>query len=180
MKYVQHFGPACAGLVLAVLSACNNSSSTPPVATSAASSQSFKQAVTLEGLVSNDQGPIRTGLVLAYDEQGRELAKTAINESGRYQLPIAANTHVPLILHYAADEKATAEQHMLVVVVHSSMLKYDINPRTTEIAKQAKSLGGYSHKNLVRAAEMTGIVPADNKTTAGFRGDPTTQYGGWH
>jgi hypothetical protein len=51
---------------------------------------------------------------------------------------------------------------------------------TTSIAKKAQALGGYTHANMVQAAEDTAKVPDANKTTAGFRGDPTTQYGGWH
>jgi hypothetical protein len=51
---------------------------------------------------------------------------------------------------------------------------------TTAIAKKAQSMGGYNHANMVRAAEGTIAVPDANKTTEGFRGDPTTQYGGWH
>jgi hypothetical protein len=51
---------------------------------------------------------------------------------------------------------------------------------TTFIAKKAKTLGCYNHANMVRAAEDTASVPDSNKTTEEFRGDPTTQYGGWH
>ncbi len=69
---------------------------------------------------------------------------------------------------------------MMAAVVHTGASKYDINQLSTRIAKQAKAMGGYTHKNLVQAAESTGTVPASNKTTAGFHGDPTTQYGGWH
>lgn len=41
-------------------------------------------------------------------------------------------------------------------------------------------MGGYTRANLVRAAEETVHVPDANKTSTGWRGDPTTQYGGWH
>ena len=71
-------------------------------------------------------------------------------------------------------------EKLITAVVHPTITQYDINPLTTLIAKKAKSMGGYSHANMVRAAEGTVTVPDANKTTEGFRGDPTTQYGGWH
>lgn len=37
-------------------------------------------------------------------------------------------------------------------------------------------MGGYNRANMVRAAEGTVAVPDANKTTEGFRGDPTTQW----
>jgi hypothetical protein len=51
---------------------------------------------------------------------------------------------------------------------------------TTAIAKAAKTMGGYTRTNMVRAAEETVSVPEGNKTSTGWKGDPTTQYGGWH
>ncbi|HCT99478.1 MAG TPA: hypothetical protein DF614_05290 [Methylococcaceae bacterium] len=60
------------------------------------------------------------------------------------------------------------------------MTSYDINALTTRIAQRAKSLGGYTRQNMVLAAGDSVNVPDANKTTTGFRGDPTSQYGGWH
>ena len=74
----------------------------------------------------------------------------------------------------------TDGEKLITAVVHPTITQYDINPLTTLIAKKAKSMGGYSHANMVRAAEGTVTVPDANKTTEGFRGDPTTQYGSWH
>ena len=69
---------------------------------------------------------------------------------------------------------------MVSVVVYTSIKKYDINELTTLIAKKAKALGGYTQINMVLAADSTVGIPDANKTTTGFRGDPTKQYGGWH
>jgi hypothetical protein len=163
--------------VLIALCACNQSKAPQ---SAAVATQQFEQAVTLHGIVANDQGPVKQGLVIAYNEQGRELARTALQADARYELVLPAQTRLPLLLNYLADEHTPPSQRLIAAVVHTSMKKYDINPRSTQIAQQAKQMGGYTHKNMVGAAEGTGIVPDDNKTTAGFRGDPTKQYGGWH
>jgi hypothetical protein len=74
----------------------------------------------------------------------------------------------------------THPEKLVSVVLYDNVTKYFIDPSTTAIAKAAKAMGGYTRANLVRAAEDTTHTPDANKTTAGWRGDPTTQYGGWH
>jgi hypothetical protein len=69
---------------------------------------------------------------------------------------------------------------MTAAIIYPNIKKYDINELSTAIAKKAKVLGGYTHYNMMRAAESTVSVPDANKTTTGFKGDPTKQYGGWH
>ncbi len=140
----------------------------------------YSTATILQGLVAADGGPVKMGIVKALTEKGELLASTELAGEARYKLEIPAGTELPILLTYYPDANAGIDKRMVAAVIHTALTKYDINPSSTRIAKQAKSLGGYTHKNLVRAAEETGIVPADNKTTAGFRGDPTTQYGGWH
>ena len=44
-------------------------------------------------------------------------------------------------------------EKLITAVVHPTITQYDINPLTTLIAKKAKSMGGYSHANMVRATE---------------------------
>ena len=68
----------------------------------------------------------------------------------------------------------------MAVVIHPTITRYDINPLTTAIAKKAMALGGYTDTNMRQAAESTVSVPDADKTSAGFRGDPTQHYGGWH
>jgi hypothetical protein len=151
-----------------------------PVAVAKALVEKYSAATVLQGLVATDGGPVKIGTVKALTEKGEVLASTELAGEARYKLEIAAGIELPILLTYYPDANAGIDKRMVAAVIHTALSKYDINPSSTRIAKQAKSLGGYSHKNLVRAAEETGIVPADNKTTAGFRGDPTTQYGGWH
>ena len=165
-------------MIVLAISACDSKPKATLISTN--KPQNYSQMTTLQGLVVDDAGPVKTGLVRALSEQGRELAIVTLQDSARYQLEIPAGTALPLIIAYYPTANADDAQRMLTVAVHASASKYDINPASTRIAKQAKVLGGYSHANLVRAAESSGIVPANNKTTSGFRGDPTTQYGGWH
>ena len=132
----------------------------------------------LEGLVSNNDGPIKAGAIKVTDSNGRLIASAAIQNNGHYRVEIPAGTVLPIVLTFypvAADA-----QKLVAAVVHPAITKYDINPLTTSIAKKALAMGGYTHAHLVRAAESAATVPDANKTTAGFRGDPTTQYGGWH
>jgi hypothetical protein len=136
----------------------------------------YAQATTLEGAVSNDKGLIKTGKVDVSDENGRLIAHTAV-DNGRYSVDVPADTVLPILLTFASD---TGTEKLVAAVIHDTITKYDINPSTTAIAKAAKTMGGYTHANLTRAAADTVHTPDANKTTTGWRGDPTTQYGGWH
>jgi hypothetical protein len=138
----------------------------------------YEQAATLEGRVSNNHGPIKAGSIKVTDHNEEPVASTALQHNGHYSVKIPANTVLPIVLTFY-PESADGEK-LMTAVVHPTITKYDINPLTTSIAKKAQAMGGYTHANMVRAAEDTVTVPEANKTTAGFRGDPTTQYGGWH
>lgn len=142
--------------------------------------QKYEKVKTLHGLVTNDDGPIKTGIIKALTETGQELSQTQLEGSPQYSLDVPAGTILPIILAYYPTAEASDNPRMIAAVVHAGASKFDINQLSTGIAERAKAFGGYTHKNLVRAAEESGTVPASNKTTAGFRGDPTTQYGGWH
>ncbi len=142
--------------------------------------QKYEQKKTLEGLVTNDEGPIKTGIIKALSEKGQELARIELTDGPHYSIDIPAGTVLPIVLVYYPTEQAADSERMISAVVHAAASKFDINTLSTRIAKKAKEMGGYTHRNLTMAAEATGTVPANNKTTAGFRGDPTTQYGGWH
>jgi len=138
----------------------------------------YEQATTLEGVVSNNHGPIRAGTIKVTDKYKELVASTAVQYNGHYHIRIPEYTVLPIVLTFYPD--VADGEKMITAVVHPEITKYDINPLTTSIARKAQAMGGYTHANLVRAAEGTAKVPNANKTTAGFRGDPTTQYGGWH
>lgn len=138
----------------------------------------YEQATTLQGIVSNNDGPIKAGTIKVTDNNEELVASTAVQNNGHYCVEIPADTVLPIVLTFYPE--AADGEKLITAVVHPSITKYDINPLTTSIAKKAQAMGGYTHANMVRAAESTVTVPDANKTTAGFRGDPTTQYGGWH
>jgi hypothetical protein len=155
------------------LTACDNKTPNTP-ATQVV--KKYAKATTLEGRVSNDHGLIKTGQVIAIDTEQHAIISTQIQDNGHYQLEIPADTVLPIVL---SANQANAEP-LIVAIIDATISKYDINPRTTAIANKAKAMGGYTRSNLVIAAEGMVSVPDANKTTTGFRGDPTTQYGGWH
>jgi hypothetical protein len=182
MKFTQKrqgFGSIVGSVLLAlIINGCDSKPQTTAVSKDIP--EKYASVATLQGLVADDNGPVKSGVVTAKTEKGELLASTELDGSPRYSLEIPAGTELPLILSYAPSANAGEDQRMISVVVHAGASKFDINPLTTRITKQAKALGGYNHRNLVRAAEDTATVPEANKTTAGFRGDPTKQYGGWH
>jgi len=142
--------------------------------------QKYTKETTLKGQVSNKKGPIKSGEIKATDSNGKTVATSSLQNDNHYAIKIPAGTLLPLTLSFYPDEGNTAKDKLISVVIYSSMTNYDINELTTLIAKKAKALGGYTHTNMVLAADSTVGVPDANKTTTGFRGDPTKQYGGWH
>ena len=138
----------------------------------------YDLATTLEGRVSYNHGLVKSGTIKVTDTHDELVASTALQNNGHYSVKIPRDTVLPIVLTFYPE--ASEGQKLITPVVHPGITKYDINPLTTSIAKKAQAMGGYTHANLVRAAEETVTVPDANKTTAGFRGDPTMQYGGWH
>jgi hypothetical protein len=136
----------------------------------------YAKATVLEGTVSNDNGVIKVGIVKATDENDHYIAQGAVDNS-HYSVEIPANTILPILLKFSSE---SSTDKYVAAVVHDTITKYEINPLTTAIAAAAKAMGGYTHANMIRAAEAGVHVPDANKTVTGWRGDPTTQYGGWH
>ena len=140
----------------------------------------YETAVSLQGTVSNNNGTVKAGKIEARSLSGELLAETTLDNSARYRLEIPAGAVLPVVLSFLPNEASGGTEKMLSVAVQPGIGKYDINPLTTAIAKQAKALGGYTLRNMTQAAEDRVHVPDANKTSSGFRGDPTTHYGGWH
>ena len=136
----------------------------------------YEIATTLHGTVSDNKGYLENGMLNVTNVDGKVIASTTLQNSKNYSVEIPANTPLPIVLSFSAEQG----EKMIAVVIHPSITKYDINPRTTEIAKTAMTLGGYTDSNLRQAAEGAVSVPDRDKTSAGFRGDPTQHYGGWH
>jgi len=161
-------------LISPVLISCDNSPKTAKIIPSAV--KKYTQPTTLEGVVSNNKGIVKSGRIQVTDDNGRSIAHTTL-QNGHFTIEVPANTELPLLLTASSDSDT---EQWTVAVIDDKISNYQINPATTAIAKAAKAMGGYTRPNMVRAAEETVHVPDANKTTSGWRGDPTTQYGGWH
>ncbi|SMG66690.1 conserved hypothetical protein, secreted [methanotrophic bacterial endosymbiont of Bathymodiolus sp.] len=139
--------------------------------------QQYKQAKILQGDVVDDKGPVRNAVIKVADSTGRVIVSTSLEDSNDYKVEIPAGTTLPIVI--TVKPKGSAEK-LKAVVISTVVSRYDISPLTTKIANRAKELGGYTRANMVMAADNTVGVPDANKTSTGFRGDPTKQYGGWH
>lgn len=161
-------------LIVLLVSGCEQSQKTTSFTQSTI--KKFSKDTTLEGTVSTGRMLIKTGTVEITDEKGQKIKEVTV-ENGHFLTAIPAGTQLPLLLNFTSK---THPEKMVSVVLYENITKYFIDPSTTAIAKAAKEMGGYNRANLTRAAEETTHVPDSNKTTGGWRGDPTTQYGGWH
>lgn len=145
-----------------LLTACNEMQQSKPATQSV--TKYTAASVLLSGKVEG-----KSGNVNALDGEN-VIASTSV-QNGRYQLEIPAQTKLPIKLHY---------DKFIAVVVDADLTSHDINSLTTNIAAKAKALGGYTRQNMIVAASNSVNTPDANKTSTGFRGDPTSQYGGWH
>jgi hypothetical protein len=145
-----------------LLTGCNEMQQSKPATQSV--TKYTATSVLLSGKVEGKSGNVKA-------LSGENVVASASVENGRYQLEIPAQTKLPIELHY---------DKFIAVVVDSDLTSYDINSLTTGIAAKAKALGGYTRKNMISAASDSVHTPDANKTSTGWRGDPTSQYGGWH
>ena len=174
MKHTVLFSLLLVALSSFAITGCDQDQKTAKV--SPAVLKKYAQATILEGVVSNDKGVIKTGMVEVTDEKNRLITHVAV-DNNHFSVEIPANTVLPILLTFSSDSSA---EKLVTAVIDDTITKYYINPSTTAIAKAAKAMGGYTRANMIRAAEDTVHTPDANKTTTGWRGDPTTQYGGWH
>ncbi|MGI2324433.1 MULTISPECIES: hypothetical protein [Methylococcus] len=142
--------------------------------------QKYEKTVTLAGTVTGHGGAITHGKVLATDEKGRVISSSTLENTNRYAIVIPAGTSLPILLQVLPDMGSENATPLTLAIADASLTSYNINPLTTAIAEKAKSLGGYTRKNLMAAAVLSTSVPDEDKTSSGFRGDPTRNYGGWH
>ncbi len=167
-------------ITILLTTGCDNSSKSNNNFSIKQQIQKFSKETTLKGKVSYKSEPINSGEIKITDNNGKVIASTRLENDDRYTIKIPAGTELPITLAFSPEDKSKVKDTLISVVIYPSITKYDINELTTTIAKRAKALGGYTHTNMVLAADSTVGVPDANKTTTGFRGDPTKQYGGWH
>ncbi len=137
----------------------------------------YNKATVLKGSVSDDKQTSLSGEVKVTDEQGNLITIAKLQKNNRFTVEIPAQTTLPIILTFDPDN---GSNKLISVAVDPFIKIYEINPRTTAIAEQAKALGGYTVANIMQAANSAVNAPGRNRTSANFRGDPTKQYGGWH
>ena len=142
--------------------------------------QKYKKETILKGAVRNKKQTFKLGEVKATDIKGKVIATAQLENDNHYSIKIPAGTELPILLSFNPDNDKSDKNKLISVALYTRMKKYDINELTTLIAKKAKSMGGYTHRNMSMAADGTVGIPDANKTSTGFRGDPTRQYGGWH
>lgn len=161
--------------LISMVSACGQDKATPT--SMQAKVRSYQQIKTLRGEVTDAKGPVIEGVIKVTDSKGKVVASTELANSRHYTVDIPAGTTLPVVL--SIKPKNTTDT-LQAVIISTAIAKYDISTMTTKIAKRAKALGGYTHSNMIMAADSTVGVLESNKTSTGFRGDPTRQYGGWH
>ena len=142
--------------------------------------QKYTKDTLLKGKVSTKKGSIFEGEITAKDSNGKIVATTLLAGKSHYSITIPKDVKLPLILTFSPLSDSADKDQLIAAAIYTAIKKYDINDLTTLIAKKAKSLGGYTHANMSIAADQTVGIPDANKTSTGFRGDPTKQYGGWH
>jgi len=143
------------------------------------SSGSGPGPVTIRGLVSDDRGPIPYAPVEATDEDGRLKATTTAGEDGHFEITIPATATYPLLL----VAKLPQGKELRAVVTSAQVAEQDISPYTDLVVKTARQLGGLTPDNIARAAGAAiNMRPSQGgkRSSTGFKGDLTKQYGGWH
>jgi len=158
-----------------ILSACSDDKPNKPLIK--AQIKKYGKATVLKGSVSDDKETVLSGEIKVTDEQGKIITTAKLQKNNRFAVEIPAGTTLPIVLTF---EPGNGSTQLISVAVDPYIKIYEINPRTTAIAKQAKALGGYTVVNIMQAANSAVNAPGRNRTSANFRGDPTKQYGGWH
>ena len=163
-------------LVSGSLTGCDSGKSTVGVEASGSISD---KAATLTGVIRDQQGLVKNAKLKATDFKSKEVAVIQLEGDARYSIEIPSGTTYPLLITAQPGGK-TKKEALTVAVVSPARSKHDITPVSTAIAAKALSMGSYTSENLKAVAMSTIAVPGKKKTEAGFSGDPTKQYGGWH
>lgn len=132
----------------------------------------------VEGIVTDRDGPVTRGEITMKDKNGATVTTITLNGDSKYSVDIPADTAYPVYLEVAGHDGL-----LEAVVIDVSAVKQDITPLSSLVVRSARDLGGVTKENMARAAinAISQSKTAGGKgTTAGFKGDPTKQYGGWH
>jgi hypothetical protein len=143
------------------------------------SSQSSAPA-SITGIVLQDETPITKAKIEAMDAAGKVIANTEVGGDGHYRISIPVGAKYPVVL----SARFEGEGSPLKAAITSDLATdQNISSVTTIVVNTAMNLGGLTETNLAKAA---GAAISQRKSTggsggsAGFKGDPTKHYGGWH
>lgn len=134
----------------------------------------------IAGIVLTDEGPVPQAKIEASDRNGNVVAKIEAGADAHYSLQLPTGTSYPIVLTARIE---SLPQPLKAVVTSELAEEQDISEVTTLVVDTAMSLGGLTEANLAKAA---GAAISQRKSkggsggSAGFKGDPTKQYGGWH
>jgi hypothetical protein len=158
------------GFVILLLVGCGDGTSGKVTATG--------KADQIEGIVADRDGPVTHGNIVVKDNKGATLAIVALNGEARFVVNIPAHAAYPLLLAIPAHDEV-----LEAVVMDASVVKQDITHMSSLVVRTAREMGGFTKQNMARAAIgaiAQSQTSSGTKTSAGFSGDPTKQYGGWH
>jgi hypothetical protein len=132
----------------------------------------------IEGIVTDRDGSITSGKIIIKDKNGAAITSVTLSGDSKYSADIPANAAYPVFLEIEGHDEL-----LEAVVLDPAAVKQDITPMSSLVVRSARDLGGITKENMARAAinAISQSKTAGGKnTTAGFKGDPTKQYGGWH
>ena len=136
MKHAVLFSLLLVTLSSFAITGCDQGQKTAKV--SQAVLKKYTQSTILEGgVVSNDKGVIKTGMVEVTDEKNRLITHVAV-DNNHFSVEIPANTVLPILLTFSSD---SSTEKVVTAVIDDTITKYYINPSTTAIAKAAKAMG---------------------------------------
>jgi hypothetical protein len=143
------------------------------------SSQSAAPA-SITGIVLQDETPITKARIEATDSAGKVIANTEVGGDGHYRIAIPVGAKYPVVLSASFEGEGSP---LKAAVTSDLATDQNISSVTTIVVNTAMNLGGLTEVNLAKAA---GAAISQRKSTggsggsAGFKGDPTKHYGGWH
>ena len=143
------------------------------------SSQSAAPA-SITGIVLQDETPITKARIEATDLAGKVIANTEVGGDGHYRIAIPVGAKYPVVLSASFEGEGSP---LKAAVTSDLATDQNISSVTTIVVNTAMNLGGLTEINLAKAA---GAAISQRKSTggsggsAGFKGDPTKHYGGWH
>ena len=146
--------------------------------TSTSSSHPAK-AATIEGSVFDDDGPVRQASIEVLDKNENHLVSTRLDPQGHFKIKIPSSANYPVILQAKLKDGKVLE----AVLINDQVVELDISPFTDLVVKSARLNGGLTPKNITIAAGAAINMrrsQGGKRSSSGFKGDLTKQYGGWH